>query len=127
MLKHSTCMALFLPLKNSFMKTLKAILFALTAITAPMSYAEGTMHSATVDVMHLYEGHNGLLLRFSSMSNPDACARNTDAFILPFAYARYKDAFAMLLSAKAARQRVTVTVSGCFEGFPQVRHLYLID
>lgn len=117
-------MSLFANRKLVTMKTLKALLLALIALSMPMSYATGTTPPSTVNRLFLYEGHTGILVNISGMMDPDACGRQ-DWFILPNSYNRYKEAYAMLLAAKVSGQRITIVISGCYEGMPQIRHIDL--
>lgn len=99
------------------------LLLALSLISATAS-ADGTTGSGIVRMLHFYTGHTGLLIIHSNMMDPDACG-STAYIILPDNHAHYKDIYALLLAAKLSGQSVTINVSGCLQGYPQLRNIWL--
>lgn len=91
-------------------------------MASPLSFASGSTPNGTITDILLYQSHAGILVKHSAMSDPDACGRS-DYFILPDTYARFKEAYAILLAANLANKQVAITVSGCLQDLPVIQHL----
>jgi hypothetical protein len=111
--------------EKSLLKILKTLALACMILASPFSFASGSTPVGTITQLMFYEGHQGILVQHSSMSDPDSCGR-TDWFILPDTYFRFKEAYATLLAANLARKRVSITVAGCLQGLPQIKHVAIV-
>lgn len=107
------------------MRFAKKLLFIAFLFAARLTHAEGTTPATNVTQLLFYEGHHGILVQVTTMIDPDACGR-LDWFILPDTYFRFKEAYGMLLAAKLANKRLAITVSGCLQGLPQIKHITLV-
>ena len=85
--------------------------FADTDVTGQISY------------LLSYQGHTGLLIRLSgTMPNPDSCT-SAARYIFPDSSARAQLVQSLLLANYSTARSTTVTVSGCYEGFPKIVHV----
>jgi hypothetical protein len=104
-------------------KTLpKVIAGLLIALLAPTTLAGGATSYGMLPEILVYNGHVGLLVRHSAMIDPDGCGR-TDWFILPETHPHYKVSVGMIMAAHAAKQKVSIHVSGCVQGLPAIQHI----
>jgi hypothetical protein len=101
------------------------ILVALMS-TSSLSWAEGTTQAGAVTAIQFYEGHTGILIRHTNMMDPDQCGR-ADWFILPDTHSHFKQAYATLLTANVTNKKISINVSGCLQGIPQIRHITVVS
>jgi hypothetical protein len=102
----------------------RLFIFLALAFFSATSHADGTTGAGLVRMLHFYNGHTGLLIAHANLIDPDACGSGS-YIILSDTYPHYKDVYAMLLAAKISGQPVTIYVSGCLQGYPQLRHISL--
>jgi hypothetical protein len=69
-----------------------------------------------------YEGHDGLLVRQTGMTDLGGCGR-ADYFILDRNHIHFKETYALLLSAHLTDQSVSIDVDGCHQGISRIRHV----
>ncbi len=81
---------------------------------------------AKINRLYFYEGHSGLLVVLSSMTDLGGCG-NANYFLLPQTHVHYKEVVALLLAAKAMDSTVSVHVTDCFEGYGRIRHVMLMS
>jgi hypothetical protein len=99
-------------------------LLALCLLFPQYSKADASTPVGDIMVVHMWEGHTGILVRVSTMINPDACA-NPAYMILRDSYPHYKELYALLLASVATSKQIVVTVGGCYEGFPAIKNIWM--
>lgn len=102
----------------------RLISFFILAFASVTCSADGTTGAGMIRIIQFYNGHVGVLIRHASVINPDGCGA-ADWIIMADTYPHYKDAYALLLAAKISGQPVTIDVSGCLQGYPQLRNVTL--
>lgn len=100
----------------------KLLLLPCFFVFSPIANADGHVAAGDVNVILLYEGHTGVLVKHSNLADPDNCGRS-DYFILPDSHSHFKEAYSLLLSAQMAGKKVGFTVSGCHQGIPAIKHI----
>jgi hypothetical protein len=103
------------------MKHLIKAALALSLIAASNAHAALNFIEGKVMVVQFWEGHTGVLIRLSKTGDPEGCGR-ADYLIVQDTHPHYKDLYAMLLTSQVSRQTISLGVSGCFQGFPNVVH-----
>jgi len=103
----------------------KKLFFLLTAFvilkTHP-AYATGNSNVAAISQFHYFKGHIGLLVKQSSMVNPDACDR-TDWYMLPKDHPYYKEMVALIMAAHLSGQPLLFGLEGCAQNMPVIAHV----
>lgn len=106
------------------MKFAKCFITVVLLLVGHSSFAGGTTPPGQVTGITLYDGHTGILIMHSHRMDPDQCGRQ-DQYILPQTHPHYKEAYSLLLAAHLAGKKVEITVSGCHQNIPAIRHIYL--
>lgn len=102
---------------------MKRIIFSFICIVCSYSYAATTnLPKGGITQIVFYKGHSGVLMRYSSMSDPDHCGRH-DYYILSTSHPYYEEIYAALLSARMTGRELELSISGCLDGLPQVIHV----
>lgn len=102
------------------------LIFLLLLLSGGVNAAVATA-TGTISSILTYEGHGGPLIALSDMTPTTGfCSRN-DYYILPSTHKYMAQNYALLLGAKMAGQKVSITVDSvdCFEGFSRIRHINL--
>jgi hypothetical protein len=103
------------------MKLIKFALVALLAATAGSANAR-TAYTAWGHITVLTEGWTQPHLRIEldvPFSNPDGCA-STDGYLLAYDLPANQQITAMAMTAYSAKQRVQLTISGCYLDRPSI-------
>jgi hypothetical protein len=100
------------------------LFLALALCASATAHAEGSSGAGTVNLVYFYEGHTGALITHSNQINPDGCA-SAAHFLLSDTYVKYKEVYALLLAANLSGKKVSISVSGCLQGFPLIKHVAL--
>jgi hypothetical protein len=106
------------------MKRIVQALIISTFLLGANTHAKANIDAANVDLILLYEGHTGVLVKNSKLSDPDGCGRS-DYFILPDTHSHFNESYSLLLAAYMANKKVAFTVSECHQGIPKIVHLTL--
>jgi hypothetical protein len=92
-------------------------------LTSPFIYAAGGSTSlGEITGITIYHSHTGILVNHVYPIDPDQCGRK-DYFILPSTHPHYKEAYSMLLAMYTSGKPVKLTVEGCHEGIPAIKHI----
>jgi hypothetical protein len=91
------------------------------ALSASALAASGS-NGGRIFALTWYEGHDGLLVRQTGMTDLGGCGRS-DYFILDRSHIHFKETYALLLSAHLTDQSVSIDVDGCSQGISRIRHV----
>jgi hypothetical protein len=97
-----------------------ALVFAILVSTVCRA---DTVTTGQVVLIQFWQNHTGVLVRLSTMSDPDQCGR-ADWYIVPDTHPHYKDIYALLLATRFSDHQLTVVTSGCYEGLPAIIHAW---
>lgn len=106
------------------MKFAKCFIATCLLLVSHMSFAGATTPAGQITKIGLYDGHTGILITHAYLMDPDQCGRQ-DIYILPQTHPHYKEAYSLLLAAQMAGKKVELTISGCHQGIPAIKHIYL--
>jgi len=98
------------------------ISIALMALGIQSSGAAGNSNVAAISHFHYFKSHIGLLIKQTSMVNPDACDRN-DWYMLPKDHPYYKEMAALIMTAHFNRQPLLFGLDGCAQNMPTIAHV----
>ena len=104
------------------MKGLAIFALPFLALMSSFAAADGSAPAGDINTIYFYEGHTGVLIQHSFMSDPDKCGRQ-DFYILPDTHSHFKEVYALLLAAQTAGKKVSFTLSGCHQGIPAIRNV----
>lgn len=105
------------------MKTSTKLLTPALIICSAVS-ADGYISAGEVNAIYFHASHTGVVIKHDNLADPDNCGRS-DYFILPNSHASSDKIYSLLLSAQIANKSVSMTVSGCHEGLPAIKHIRL--
>lgn len=108
--------------QKDMMNLLTKLFLVLSVSVSSLAYAEGSVGAGTINLVYFYQEHTGVLITHSNQINPDGCASNAH-FILRDTHPHYKNVYAMLLAANLSGKKVSIGLSGCHEGFPNIKHV----
>ncbi len=91
-------------------------------LASQVTFASGGTSAGQITAITVYEGHTGILINHTNQIDPDQCGRR-DYFILPQTHPHYKEAYALLLATHTAGKKVFLTVEGCHQGIPAIKHI----
>lgn len=94
----------------------------LATSVSPSALAAAGSNTGRLYTLMWYEGHDGLLVRQTGMTDLGGCGRS-DYFILDRGHIHFKETYALLLSAHMADQSVVIDVDGCSQGLSRIRHV----
>jgi len=95
---------------------------ALGAAVSPTALAAAGSNTGHLYTLLWYEGHDGLLVRQTGMTDLGGCGRS-DYFILDRGHIHFKETYALLLAAHMTDQSVVIDVDGCHQGLSRIRHV----
>jgi hypothetical protein len=101
--------------------TLLAAAFLGTVLSSSALAASGS-NGGQIYTLMWYEGHDGLLVRQTGMTDLGGCGR-ADYFILDRTHIHFKETYALLLAAHLTDQSVLIDVDGCSQGISRIRHV----
>jgi hypothetical protein len=82
------------------------------------THAKGNIDTANVDLILLYEGHAGVLVRNSKLSDPDDCGRS-HCFLLPDSHSHFNESYSLLLAAYVANKKQYLQCRDVTREFPK--------
>jgi hypothetical protein len=87
--------------------------------------AEGDV-SGKVTAIQSYNGHTGLLLQIAAdRKNPDGCT-SSNWYIFPDDSPRAAFIQSGMLAALHSGKHIWINLSGCYQGYPLIRHVNLL-
>ncbi|QKY11978.1 hypothetical protein [Janthinobacterium lividum] len=107
---------------HSHIKHLFIFFVIFASLKAYPSYAAGNSDIAAISKFHYFKGHIGLLVKQTSMVNPDICDR-TDWYILPKDHPYYKEMVALIMAAHLSGQPLLFGLEGCAQNMPVIAHV----
>ncbi len=84
--------------------------------------AEGASGPKKISKVLWYEGHNGLLVAQSSMSDLGGCGKSS-LYMLEEKHAYFKEIYSLILAAHISGLPIDLYISGCAESYPRIQHV----
>lgn len=94
----------------------------LAVLSVGSAYAASGGSTGKVTRVLWYEGHTGFLVQQEGMSDLGGCGRS-DYYILDDQYTYFKEVYALLLAAHMSAKPLTISIDGCHEGIPRIKHV----
>lgn len=96
-----------------------------TSFIGEMAYAEG-LATGRVGALQSYLEHTGLLVQVGNPQvNPDQCPSSA-WYIYPDSSPRAQFVQSALLAAQQTGKSVSLSVRGCYQGYPQIVHMTIL-
>lgn len=95
-------------------KIIKSIVFGVVVLffCSNLSIAAGWSGASTIQEIYPSPGNNGILIKHSSMPNPDNCP-SPSYYILSKDNALFTEIFTLLVSAQARQSVINLQLVGC--------------
>lgn len=105
-------------------KMRSTVLCVVTLLTTSLCFADTNVDFGTIQTMHFWEGHDGLLVVHETQQAAENCARG-DFYILPKTHVHYSEMLDLISSAFIEGKNARLRLIGCSENFPRIAHVYV--
>ncbi|AZZ97825.1 hypothetical protein [Pseudoalteromonas sp. R3] len=97
------------------------VFFLLLPLFNQASAASGDS-SGVIKTILWYEGHTGVLIKQTGMSDLGKCGR-ADYYILDDHHPFFQEIYSLLLAAHMASQPLSLHLDGCVQGISRIKHV----
>lgn len=94
----------------------------LAALCCAASNAASGSSQGRIKAIRWYQGHTGVLIVRDNMSDPGGCGRS-DHYILDDQHPYFREIYSLLLATHLSDQPVSLTIEGCLQGLPKIKHV----
>ncbi len=104
-------------MRNLIVATVLLLLFC-----TPAQVAGNYIGWHTVERVHAYKAHTGLLYEMDYMVH-NSCT-SSHWYILPSGHPYYAEINKLMVLARTMNRKIAITLEGCHEGYPVIRDAY---